>query len=204
MFGTHSVPIMFSTARRGRGRPVPAKTRGVTLIELITVIAIAAILMTIAVPGFRYIMVSYRVAGEVNGLLGDLQFARTEAIREGQFVTACVSADGQSCAAGNKPWNTGWIVFSDPNNNQTADKGEPILRVQATFTGTDTFVAGAPLSSVTFSREGFALGLPNAGVTLTLHDATANSVWTRCLFMTVIGMMQVVTPATATAQQACL
>ena len=177
---------------RAAGR---ARAGGVTLVELITVIAIVAILMAIGVPSYRYIQNSYRVSSEVNGLVGDLQFARAEAIEEGNTVTACISSDGATCAAAAGGWQTGWIVFDDLADNQTVEPGDTILRVQAPFGGTDTFVSDAGLGAVTFSREGFALGLPNAGTTLTLHDATSNPVWTQCLEITVIGMLTVTNPS---------
>lgn len=167
---------------------------GVTLIELLTVISIVAIMMAIGIPSYKYINTSYRISAEVNGLLGDLQFARAEAIKEGQTVTVCISADRATCAAGTTAWQTGWIVFSDTKNDKTVDTGDTILRVQSAFTGTDTFEPDTDLSSVTFNRDGFAFGLPvdaNGGTTLTLHDATDNSAWTRCLEMSVIGLMSV-------------
>lgn len=179
---------------RGARRVYPRSrqnVKGVTLIELMAVIAIVAILMAIGVPSYKYIQNSYRISSEVNGLVGDLQFARVEAIKEGQTVTACISADGATCEANPTGWQDGWIVFSDVNDDQKVDTGDTILRVQAPFTSTDTFESGADLSAVTFNREGFALGLPNDGTTLTLHDATANPAWTQCLDLTVIGMLTV-------------
>lgn len=170
---------------------------GVTLIELLAVITIVAILMSIGVPSYRYINTSYRIAGEVNGLLGDLQFARAEAIKEGQPVSVCISSNGTSCAAAATTWQSGWIVFSDPNQNQTVDDGDTVMRIQTAFSGSDTFQSDSNLSAVTFNREGFALDLPNAGTTLTLHDSTSNSSWTRCLVMTVIGKMTVESHATS-------
>ena len=174
---------------------------GFTLTELMAVIAIAAILMAIGVPSYRYVSASYRMSSEVNGLLGDLQFARSEAIKEGQPVTVCVSTDGASCANGvaRTRWHNGWIVFSDPNGNAKVDAGEAVLRIQAGFSGKDTFqdTASSKLDSVTFNREGFAVGLPNAGVTLTLHDSTGNAAFTRCLAITLVGMMTTQTHATA-------
>src|ERR1700722_2757820 len=142
----------------------PTAQTGFTLMELLMTIAIAAIVATIGIPSFQYVTNSNRVAGEVNGLLGDMQFARGEAIKEGQTVTVCVSTDGALCATGTTTWNSGWLVFSDPNNNQQVAPNEPVLRVQTSFTGSDTFVANNNISAITFNREGFASA--NGGVGL--------------------------------------
>ncbi len=172
------------------------RAAGVTLLELLAVIAIVAILMAIGVPSYQYINNSYRISSEANGLLGDLEFARAEAIKEGQTVTACVSADGASCALNDSDWQDGWIVFSDIKDDQTVDTGDTVLRVERTFAGTDTFEAAPALGAVTFNREGFALDLPNGGDTLTLHDKTGSSTWARCLSITVVGMLSVQTHST--------
>ena len=170
------------------------KQGGFTLTELIMVVAIVAILLSIAVPSYRYITNSYRMSSEVNGLLGDLMYARSEAIKEGQFVTVCVTVNGKTCT-GNTSWDRGWLVFSNPNNGPQPPG--PVLRIQDRFTGTspDSFDADNGVSSVTYNREGFATtaaGFPNA--TITLHDPTANPTWTRCLWITPQGMLTVETP----------
>src|SRR5471032_2288316 len=91
---------------------------GFTLIELLSVITIIAILLAIGVPSFQFVTTANRAAAEINGLLGDMQFARAEAIREGQWVTICASNDQATCAGGaGTTWNIGWIVFSDVNNS---------------------------------------------------------------------------------------
>jgi type IV fimbrial biogenesis protein FimT len=172
------------------------KQAGFTLVEMLTVVGIAAILLSVGVPSYRYITNSYRMSGEVNGLLGDLQFGRAEAIKEGRTITACVSRDGATCDAGSTTWQEGWIVFQDINNDQTVDPGDTVLRVQTTFGGTDTFTAANGVSSVTFNREGFATAAAGfAGTTVTLHDAGANAQWTRCLFISSIGLVATETPA---------
>jgi Tfp pilus assembly protein FimT len=97
---------------------------------------------------------------------------------------------------GSTTWQEGWIVFQDQNNDQTVDPGDNVLRVQSTFSGSDTFIAGNGVSSVTFNREGFATnaagGFP---ATLTLHEQTANAAWTRCLYITGTGLMATETPS---------
>ncbi len=160
---------------------------GFTLLELLTVIAVVGILTAIGVPSYRYVIDSSRMAAEINALLGDLQFTRAEAVKEGQTVTACVSADTVRCA-GNAAWSSGWIVFSDPNANAQADAGESVLRVQKTFVGTDSFIASNGVSAITFNREGFATAIPN-GTLITLRDATASTSRTRCLAITLVGLM---------------
>jgi type IV fimbrial biogenesis protein FimT len=160
---------------------------GFTIVELMAVIAIATILVAIGVPSFRSITSSSRMSTEVNGLLADIQFARSEALKEGRSVTACISTDSATCTGGAQ-WQGGWIVFSDPNANATVDTGDTVLRVQKRFSGTDAFQEPNGLNAVTFNRSGFALNLPNAGVLLTLHDRVSNSAYTRCLSIALAGM----------------
>ncbi len=168
-------------------RCAPAQDSGFTLLELLMTMAIAAILLTIGIPSFRYVTNSNRIAGEVNGLLGDLQFARSEAIKEGRSITVCVSNDQATCA-NSTTWNSGWIVWADVNNNNRVDGSEVLLRVQTPFTSTDTFNASNNVSTIIFNREGYATGIAN-GTVIALHDATNTSVWTRCLAVTLIGQM---------------
>jgi len=177
-----------SFSRSSRSGPIErASHRAFTLLELLIAMTVASILLTIAVPSFRYVTNSNRVAAEVNGLLGDLQFARAEAIKEGRTVTVCTSNDGATCA-NVTTWQSGWIVFSDPTDVGVVDPGETILRQQAAFSSTDTFNASQGVSVITFNREGYAIGIPN-GSLLELHDATNTSAWTRCLVVNMSGEM---------------
>lgn len=148
-------------------------------------ISIAAVLTMIGVPSFRYVTNSNRIAGEVNGLLGDLQFARSEAIKEGQYVTVCQSTDNATCT-GLTDWRNGWIVFSNPTNAPNP-AALSILRIQTPFSGTDTFAATNGISVITFNREGYAGGIPT-GTLISLHDSTNTHTWTRCLSVNLNGM----------------
>ncbi|MGO9513404.1 MAG: GspH/FimT family pseudopilin [Steroidobacteraceae bacterium] len=166
------------------------KTRraaGFTLMELLMTIMIAGILLTIGVPSFRYVTNANRIASEVNGLLGDMQYARSESIKEGQTVTVCASTDSATCTGGNA-WQSGWIVFLDSNGNQQVDVGEAIIRVQPAFHGTDTFIASAPtFTAITFNRMGYGQTGSAVPITVNLHDVTNTTAWTRCLAVTPIG-----------------
>ncbi len=169
---------------------LPSKRRdsGYTMMELVMTMAIVAILASIAVPGFRYVTNSNRIATEVNGLLGDIQFARSQAVKEGLPVTICSSsADGLSCS--NSPnWEGGWIVFLDTNGDKVRQTTEAIVRTQPPFGGTDTFVAApSTFVALTFNRMGYAPTGVAGAVNITLHDSTSNANWTRCVAINPIG-----------------
>jgi type IV fimbrial biogenesis protein FimT len=160
---------------------------GFTVTEMMVVVAIVGILMAVGLPSYRNITNSYRMSGEVNSLLGDLQFARSEALKEGQRVTTCVSANSTTCTGGTA-WASGWIVFSDPNGNAAVDVGETVLRIQKPFTGRvpDTFTASNAVTALTFNREGFARTAAGfAATTITLKESTVNVGYTRCLVIAV-------------------
>src|SRR5277367_4140374 len=164
----------------------PARqSAGFTLLELMLTISIVAILLAIAVPSFKYVTTANRASAEINGLLGDMQFARGEAIREGQPVSICSSSDGLTCL-GNTSWDRGWIVFSGAS--PPAPAPALILKTQHTFASSDALTADRGITQVTFSREGFTASLPGP-VTFTLHDSTLNAQYTRCLSATIVGAL---------------
>jgi type IV fimbrial biogenesis protein FimT len=165
-----------------------------TMIELLIVITIGAILMAIAIPSYRYVTTSNRVAGEINGLLGDVQFARYEAIKEGLNVTICPTqtASDTTCYA-SSTWTGGWIVLSNAN----AVNASAVLRRQLPFTSynsNDTLSSSGSVQSLIFNREGFVTGLSGIGtVTFSLKDPTSNAGFTRCLMVSAAGAAATVT-----------
>ena len=86
------------------------KAAGMTLVELLTALAIFAVLATLAAPSFKTLHLNSRRTAVVNGFLHTVFLARSEAIKRGLVVSVCRSSDGQSCDPG-VDWSTGWIVF---------------------------------------------------------------------------------------------
>jgi len=175
-----------------------AGSLGFTLVELLIVVSIGAILVTIAVPSFQWTTTIYRISTEVNGLVGDLQYARSEAIRQGMTVQMCISTDGATCSAAATSWTAGHIVITSP----IAGAGLPptVMRVQGAFTGTDT-ATGAGATAVLFNRDGFA-GVPAAGawngfsslaapIVITVHDANDSAGVGSCILINQIGQISV-------------
>lgn len=73
--------------------PPPAQG-GLTLVELLITIAIAAILLAIAIPEFSTIIANGRVKGAAARLEQDLQWARAEAVKGNRAVAVTVSGSG--------------------------------------------------------------------------------------------------------------
>jgi len=108
------------------------KQSGVTLLELMVALAIAAILLTMALPGFSSLARSSRLSSVTNEFVSSLHLARSEAIKRNSHVVMCKSATGGSCAASGG-WNQGWLMFHDGNNNAVLDIGETVILTRQPF-----------------------------------------------------------------------
>lgn len=111
-----------------------ARVRGYSLTSLSMAMAVAGTLAATAVPAMQDLVLDQRLVTHVNQLFGDLQLARSEAIRRGTQVTLCKSSDGAACSS-TSDWQDGWIVFTDENGNEAVDSGETIIRVQQSLEG---------------------------------------------------------------------
>jgi type IV fimbrial biogenesis protein FimT len=107
---------------------MPNKTSGLTLIELMVALAVAAVIFTSAIPAFGRMVQENRITSMTNHLVAHLQYARHEAVFRNMYVAACPSIDGEQCTGGNR-WDQGWIIYADPNNSRQPDRPEDVLRV---------------------------------------------------------------------------
>ena len=90
-----------------------ARNNGFTLIELMVTLGVAAILLSVGIPGFNGLIRDNRLTTDYNQFVSALNTARSEAVKRGVGVTTCKrNTAGTDCNnAGN--WEDGWIIFTD-------------------------------------------------------------------------------------------
>lgn len=104
------------------------KNSGFTVIEMMIGIAVLAVTLAVAIPGFGNLLEQQRLTATANTLLAHLQFARTQAVSRNTLVAACPSSDGLTCTGGNR-WEAGWIVYLDPDKAGQPAQADDVLRV---------------------------------------------------------------------------
>lgn len=99
----------------------PALVAGLTMIELLIVLTLAAVLLGAAAPAFQQSLQRLRLQAAVNDLLAALDLTRSQAIaRGGKVLMAPLEPSGTD-------WRSGWAIFIDRNGNRRPDAGEPLL-----------------------------------------------------------------------------
>ncbi len=94
---------------------------GFSLVELAVVLAISAVLTSVALPDLRQMIRSHRLKAAVGDLFGAIDLARSQAIARGRKVLL-VPADGATL-----DWSDGWLVFVDENGDRRPGAGEEVI-----------------------------------------------------------------------------
>lgn len=128
------------------------RERGFSLVELIVTLVVAAVLI-VSVPSIRPMLQDGRLSTQANDLIGDLNYARSEAIKRRAFVGVCISTNGTSCAGGGN-WRDGRAVFVGTGNNGTWQANDTILRFRGPLTSADTLTTTALADPIIFSANG--------------------------------------------------
>lgn len=105
------------------------KSDGFTVIELLVTVAMAAIIVTMAVPSLRSLVQDNRSATAGNSFLTALNLARATAVQSSVPVSICPKDSASQTCSTQNDWITGWIVFKDADDNGALASSSDILRV---------------------------------------------------------------------------
>jgi len=147
------------------------RARGFTLIELMVTLAVAAVVLSMAVPSFQSVVNGNKLAGTANELMASLQVARMEAVRRGQRAGVCLSKDtndGVDATCSDADID-GWIAFVDENGDGDFDKaGDALIRVSTlpaavTLSANPGLGGGVSGRPIVFRPDGLARDEPGGG-----------------------------------------
>ena len=139
--------------------------RGLTVIELMVTVAVAAVLAALAVPAFNSFVLNDRGVAQINSLVTSFNYARSEAIKQHlSGVVVCPSSDGTVCN-GTPAWSGGWIVWNtDPKLTGTK---QAIIQSVPALAGNSVLTAAGPgADGITFQGNGGTAGYKALAITL--------------------------------------
>jgi len=156
--------------------------KGVTLLELLIGLAIVSILLTAVAPNVQSILISNRIAADINGLSSLMRFAKHTAVNEQTTVIICATSNYTACSG---DWDDAKMVFIDSNSNGQRDASETLL-ASGDASAKNTTLSGidAPFS---FAPDGSA----EQAVTLTVCPESGGNTYARALLITLFGRISV-------------
>ena len=148
--------------------------RGFTLIELLVTVAVLFVLLLVGVPEYRRMTENNRQVAAINTIVGDLNLARSEAVKQGRTVTLCGSTDGATCDTAN--WESGWIVFTDWDRDNVVDNADGDILISRNT----ALPTGLNLRAVEFDSTSIVQYLPNGQLRDTDDDGDSDGTFQLC------------------------
>jgi type IV fimbrial biogenesis protein FimT len=102
------------------------RRRGFTVVEMLITLAVAAVVVSLALPEFNRMVGQHVSAAAANQLAGAVALARSEAILRRTTVTMCPGARGR--CLDRDQWHLGTLVFLDGNGNGQIDGDDRVVR----------------------------------------------------------------------------
>lgn len=137
-----------------------ATSSGVTLLELLFAVMVAAVIIGLGSPMFGEFRRNAQLTRNANDFLTSVQRARSEAAKRQQPVSLCVAADPavEAPVCSGAPLTgaaaTGWVVFQDTNGDCERADAEPVIDKRG---GSErlALAASSERTCISFAGNGF-------------------------------------------------
>jgi len=129
------------------------KSWGLSVLELMIVLAAIGIVVLVAVPGSPVLLDKYRLKVTSESFMTALETARSEANSRGIAVVLCPSSNGHTCRR-DGDWSMGWLVFADGNGNGSVQDIELIQAFEASSPKILIMANGAVKDRASFTATG--------------------------------------------------
>lgn len=158
------------------------RQKGLTLVELMSALAVAILLMSVGMPMYQGIVANNRAVTVSNSFVAALHLARSEAVKRGEDITVCSVVDATAtppvCGDATQ-WGNGWTVFRDDGGSM-----DEHLRVWNMSAISPTVTTGA--ADVVFDSTGES----SATAAFQLEQSHAASGQTRCVNVSGAGQIR--------------
>ncbi len=134
-----------------------SRSRGLTLMELLTTISISGVVLAIGIPSFQTLILNNQMNALNNQLFTHLNQARIIAVSTAQRTVLCPSRDQSSCNADSE-WQDGWIMFADANHSRERDDEEPVLYLAQAIENTFSLTSARSRRRISFFPDGTSPG----------------------------------------------
>lgn len=171
---------------------------GITLVELIIVLAVLSITLGIGIPGMNSYLDNNRLRGATSQFYSDVQYARSESIKRNTNISVSISSNGGDawCYGINETTGCDCTIIdtTDANACTLLISGTNVLKV-----GLMTNVADISMTSPTGANQNYATFDPVRGLASTSSSAVFQSVNNRQtqVDVSVLGRVSVCIPTGA-------
>ena len=129
------------------------RQHGLTVVELLIVLAALAIVVMISVPGSTVVLEHFRLKAASADLVDSISLAKEEAMLRNSTVKVCPSSNGRFCRSDGN-WDHGWLVYSDGNGDGTVQEIELIDAFNAPSQKVHIIAVGAVEDLAAFTLTG--------------------------------------------------
>ncbi|HEY2929577.1 GspH/FimT family pseudopilin [Piscinibacter sp.] len=166
----------------------PSTARGFTLIELMVVVALTAVILSLAAPSFSNFLAKRRVEGVASELVTDLQYARSEAVQRNANVGVIVES---SC------YSVYVLGTTDATSCTSRGTGSVELKTVQLATGSATLVFTSNNSKAFIEFEpvrGMATNASSVDYSGYINVTGSSGSWTLRAVVTKIGRVKTCSP----------